>query len=196
VFVDESLWIRNVLERAPLEAGMTALDIGSSTQAFRTSVQPHIDLNVFAPLRRRGVVPVHLDARAETGVDIVADVTTLAGVERSFDLVICANLLEHVENRDATLCNVKRVVAPSGLLLVTVPHRYRLHADPIDTGFRPSAEALEQFVAWPDVLARETITIRAKQHYSGRRWLRRWFWPWQVACLLVRRPSAERAAAK
>jgi SAM-dependent methyltransferase len=194
VFVDESLWIRKALERAPLEAGMTVLDIGSSTYSFRTSVQPHIDCNVFAPLRQRGIVPVHLDARAEPGVDIVADVTTLAGVERRFDVVICANLLEHVIDRDATLESVKRVVAPSGLLLVTVPRRYRLHDDPIDTGFRPSAEALRKIVGWPEVLAQETVIIRAAQHYSGRRWLRRWFWPWQVACLLVRRPSVKSVA--
>ena len=76
MFVDESLWIRQALERARLAAGMTVLDIGSSTRVFRTLTQPHIDGNVFEPLRQRGIVPIHLDARAAEGVDIVADVAT------------------------------------------------------------------------------------------------------------------------
>lgn len=189
MFLDESLWIRAALDRARLDAGMTVLDIGSSTLAFRTVIQPHIDANVFSPLRRRGISPVHLDARAEPGVDIVADVTQLNGVNRSFDVVLCTNLLEHVVDRATTLHNVKRVVAPSGLLLLTVPHRYRLHQDPIDTGFRPSAEALVELVGWPQVLEQEIVTVRAKQHYSGKRWVRRWILPWQIACVLVRKPS-------
>ncbi len=190
VFVDESLWIRAALERVPLETGMTVLDIGSSTQVFRTVIQPHIDRNVFDPLRRRGVSPLHLDARAEPGVDIVADVTRLDGVDRSFDVVLCTNLLEHVVDRATTLHNVKRVVAPSGLLLLTVPRRYPLHQDPIDTGFRPSAEALVELVGWPEVLEQEVVTVRDHKHYSGRRWLRRWMLPWQISCLLVRKPTA------
>ena len=188
MFVDESLWIRVALERANLNAGMTVLDIGSSTRAFRTVTQPHIDGNVFEPLRQRGISPIHLDARAEPGVDIVADVTSLEGVDRCFDVVLCTNLLEHVVDRAATLQNVKRVVAPRGLLLLTVPRRYRLHQDPIDTGFRPSADELSQLVGWPEVLEREVVTVRAHQHYRGRRLLRRWLWPWQIACLLVRKP--------
>jgi SAM-dependent methyltransferase len=169
---------------------MTVLDIGSSTFEFRTVTQPHIDGNVFEPLRRRGISPIHLDARAEPGVDIVADVTSLKGVDRSFDVVLCTNLLEHVTDRDATLHHVKRVVAPSGLLVLTVPRRYRLHPDPIDTGFRPSANALIELVGWPEVLEREVVTVRARQHYRGRRRLRRWILPWQIACLLVRKPAA------
>ncbi len=190
MFVDESLWVQAALERARLRAGTTVLDIGSSTHAFRTVTQPHIDGNVFEPLRRRGIRPVHLDARAEPGVDIVADVTRLDGVDRCFDVVLCTNLLEHVVDRVATLQNVKRVVAPSGLLVLTVPHRYPLHQDPIDTGFRPDAAALSELVGWPEVLEREVVTVRAHRHYHGRRRLRRWILPWQIACVLARKPAA------
>jgi SAM-dependent methyltransferase len=189
VFVDESLWIRQALELARLDAGTTVLDIGSSTRVFRTLTQPHIDGNVFEPLRRRGIAVVHLDARAAEGVDIVADVARLDGVEQTFDVVLCTNLLEHVVDRTATLQHVKRVVAPRGLLLLTVPRRYRLHQDPIDTGFRPTPDDLDLLVGWGEVLAREVVTVRAQRHYTGARRLRRWILPWQVACLLARKPA-------
>jgi ubiquinone/menaquinone biosynthesis C-methylase UbiE len=188
VFVDESLWIRAALERAPLKAGMTVLDIGSSTLAFRTIVQPHIDANVFEPLRRRGIASIHLDSRAEAGVDIVTDVTRLDAIERTFDVVLCTNLLEHVVDRAMTLHNVKRVIAPAGLLVLTVPQRYRIHHDPIDTGFRPSAKALIELVGWPGVIQQENVTVRHPQHYLGKYWFRRWMLPWKIACLVVSKP--------
>jgi SAM-dependent methyltransferase len=190
VFVDESLWIRRALENQPLRAGMRVLDIGSSSLEFRTVVQPHIDENVFAPLRARGLAVVHVDARNEPGVDIVADVTTLAGVNDEYDLVLCTNLLEHVVDRPGTLANAKRVVRSRGLLLLTVPLRYPLHADPIDTGYRPHAGELERLLGWQDVKSSADVNVRARLHYRGPRWWRRWLLPWQIACLLAQKPDA------
>jgi hypothetical protein len=48
---------------------------------------------------------------------------------------------------------------------------------------------LDELVGWGDVLARELVTVRAKRHYTGARRMRRWFLPWQIACLLVRKPA-------
>ncbi|MDI1450703.1 methyltransferase domain-containing protein [Polyangium sp. 6x1] len=190
MFVDESAWIRDVLAGTEFPKGATVLDIGSSTLHFRTVVQPHLDRNVFAPLRARGLQVLHLDARPEPGVDIVADVTNLKGVERTFDLVLCTNLLEHVTDREATLRHVARVVAPGGLLVLTVPRRYPIHRDPIDTGYRPTAAELVALLGWPEVLRQEVLTIRAPEHYQGwKRALRRIFSPWQIACVLARKPG-------
>ncbi len=191
MFIDESLWIRDALERAPLRPGMTVLDVGSSTLEFRTRVQPHIERNVFGPLRSRGLVVTHLDARAEPGVDIVADVATLEGVDGSWDVVICTNLLEHVEDRGETVRNIQRVVKPAGMLVLTVPKRYPIHHDPIDTGFRPSARELRELLGWTDVLVEQDITVQSRAHYAGGRWFRRFLLPWQIACVLARKPAAQ-----
>lgn len=189
MFVDESEWIRGVLHAAQLPKCASVLDIGSSTLEFRTVMQPYVDRNVFAPLRAQGLNVLHLDAKAAPGVDIVADVTTLEGVDRTFDLVLCTNLLEHVTNRNATLGHVKRVVEKGGLLLLTVPKRYPIHPDPIDTGYRPRATELVSLLGWPEVLHAEDLTVRAREHYRGfSRMFRRFLFPWQIACVLARRP--------
>jgi len=187
VFVDESLWIQRALLALPLQAGMQVLDIGSSSLDFRTVVQPHIDRNVFGPLRERGLVVSHVDARNEPGVDIVANVETLEGVAEIYDLVLCTNLLEHVVDATRTLDHVKRVVGPRGHLLLTVPRRYPFHADPIDTGFRPSAAELRSLLEWRDIVAAEVVTVKAPLHYVNRPFYRRWFLPWQVSCVLARK---------
>jgi SAM-dependent methyltransferase len=193
VFVDEAQWLERALARLNLPVGSRLLDIGSSTLEFRTVVQPHIERHVFAPLRAQGVAVSHLDARNGVGVDIVTDITTLDGVRaEGFDAAICTSLLEHVENREHTVHNICRVLAPGGVLLLTVPLRYPLHFDPIDTGFRPTPEELSELVPWPEVIDRSVLTIRHPSHYKGARLPRRWFAPWQVACLVVRKPTSPR----
>jgi SAM-dependent methyltransferase len=189
MFVDEACWLEQILARLKLASGSKVLDIGSSTLSFRTVVQPHIDRHVFAPLRRRGVAISHLDARAEPGVDIVADITTLEGVPSDFDAVICTSLLEHVVDREDTARNICRVVKPGGTLILTVPRRYPLHADPIDTGYRPTPEQLSELVRWSDIVERRSLTIVDRAHYRGKRWPRRFVLPWQISCLVVRRPA-------
>jgi SAM-dependent methyltransferase len=187
MFVDEALWLRQVLARLELRSGSKVLDIGSSTLDFRTKVQPHIDEHVFAPLRAMGVAVSHLDARQDSGVDIVADITTLEGVPADFDVVICTSLLEHVVDRAETARNICRVVKPGGTLILTVPRRYPIHRDPIDTGYRPSPEQLSALIAWPEVLEKQVLTIRDAIHYRGLRALRRFLLPWQISCLVATR---------
>lgn len=188
MFIDEARWLQQVLAALELASGSKVLDIGSSTLQFRTEIQPHIDRHVFAPLRAQGVLVSHLDARAEPGVDMVADITTLEGVPSHFDAVICTSLLEHVLDRAETVKNICRVVKPGGALILTVPLRYPLHNDPIDTGYRPSPKELSELVGWPGVIERSSLTIREAAHYGGRRAYRRWILPWRVSCLVVRKP--------
>lgn len=191
MFVDEAQWLQRVLARLSLPRGSRLLDIGSSTLEFRTVVQPHIERHVFAPLRAQGVAVSHLDAQNAPGVDIVTDITTLDGVPAAgFDAAICTSLLEHVVNREHTVHNICRVLTPCGVLLLTVPLRYPLHFDPIDTGFRPTAEELSALVPWPEVIDCSVLTIRHPSHYKGTRLPRRWIAPWQVACLVVRKPTS------
>ena len=129
-------------------------------------VQPHIERHVFAPLRAQGVAVSHLDAREAPGVDIVSDITTLDAVPAAgFDAAICTSLLEHVENREHTVHNSGRVLAPGGVLLLTVPQRYPLNFDPIDTGFLPTPDEMSGLVPWSDVIERSVLTIRHTQHY-------------------------------
>src|SRR5439155_2471813 len=40
-----------------------------------------------------------------------------------FDMVLCLDLLEHVHKRDLVLTEIRRVLRPSGVLLLAVPNR-------------------------------------------------------------------------
>ncbi len=196
VFYEVALWLPEVLGRLPLGEGAAVLDIGSSTLAFRQVVQPHIDAEVHRPMRDRGAEIVHMDAKADEGVDVVADMTREdflpTMLSRQFDLVLCANLIEHVTDRSRTVTALRALVAPSGHLAVTVPHRYPFHADPIDTMFRPSPAELAKTLTAADfkVVDSADVPVVDPTKYVGRKAAVRRLVPplrWAQSCVLLQR---------
>ncbi len=120
-----------------LGPGDCVLDIGSSTLPYRRDTQPHIEHNVFGPLRARGVEVRALDVRAGEGIDYVYDLASPAfdpytSVGRTFSLVLCNNVLVHLADPHRGASALPSLVAPGGWLLVWTPERYRRVNDPID----------------------------------------------------------------
>ena len=141
----EAHWLAQRLAVVPDDELGAVLNVGSSTLLFRTQVQPFIDASVIGPLRARGIDIIHLDIRADAGVDLVGDLTDAAGSPalvaairaRGVRTLVCSNLLEHVVDRVAFCRQLEQLLPPGGRLLLTVPHGYPHHPDPIDTGYRP-----------------------------------------------------------
>lgn len=180
MLVSEATWIGAVLARLPVAP---LLNIGSSTSAFRTQEQPWVDARIFAPLRARDVPVTHVDLKADAGVDVVGDVSepdVRARLGSHWGVVLCSNLLEHVVERESLCLAFEELVAPGGHLVVTVPRRFPLHADPIDTGFRPKVAELAALFGRSELVSGEEVVDRRfrwyEQHYrdlgtGGRRTL-------------------------
>ena len=144
--IEEAAWIGDALASVPAAELDPMIELGSSTRDFRTRQQPHIDALIHAPLRDRGVRVVHSDLKAADGVDISGDFydpkvrAELKAVGAK--AVICCNMFEHVTDRGRLASVCDDILAPGGLLVVTVPHSYPVHLDPIDTYFRPAPEEI------------------------------------------------------
>lgn len=152
------------------------LNLGSSTARFRTVAKPHIEASLFAPLRRAGIEVVHCDIKQDDGVDLVGDVTDPGFAQtlmaRHFRAVLLANLLEHVRDPAAIASACEHIAGPGGLILATVPQSYPFHADPIDTGYRPSPRALAALFPASEAICLATIeggTFGDRMSAQGRR---------------------------
>ncbi len=204
--IEESLWIRARLAKMDLPVDSDILDIGSSDSHYRQSLEPHIDENVFLPLRARGLNIVHMDIKSGQGIDIAADIEDPAAAARitgAFGLVICANMLEHVNDVRVTAKNVAGLVPAGGYLLVTAPLKWPRHNDPIDNSYRVSDEGLQELFAGYfdfEVISSEVLDIRNRKHYVGAsrhplwRYRKFRFWRrclrsfrWKISCLLIKR---------
>lgn len=87
-----------------------------------------------------------VDLSAGDNVDVVLDLTRdFADVDealghRTFGTVVCASVLEHVENVWAMASNITRLVEPGGRLFLSVPMSWRFHGYPSDYWrFTPNA---------------------------------------------------------
>jgi SAM-dependent methyltransferase len=133
-----------------LPPGATCLNIGSSTGEFRKVAQPHIQDRLIRPLEEAGVRLVHCDMKVDEGVDEVGDI--LDPEFRSHlkrhraQLLICSNLLEHLEDPRAFARACGDLVVEGGYGLFSVPFSYPYHPDPIDTMLRPSPRELAEFL--------------------------------------------------
>lgn len=218
MFSSEAARLREIL----LAAGEISplLNLGSSTGEFRTVEKPHIDAELFAPLRKAGIEIVHCDLKPAPGVDIAGDIldpqlqASLSA--RGLRCVLMSNLLEHVIERESVAGASEAIVGTGGLILATVPASYPYHADPIDTGYRPTSRELAALFGNSTVLLAEEIegeSYREQMREQGvspamelirtllwaiaapvrpktaRARLSRWFWyrnPYRVSVALLR----------
>lgn len=95
------------------------LDVGTSTGT---------NLRLLTGLGFSNVVGVELNpdaaefARKKTGVEVVvADSTALPFENNEFDCVFATDVIEHIENDEAALKELARVLRPGGKLIITVP---------------------------------------------------------------------------
>jgi hypothetical protein len=171
MFEAEAIRLREILlaegDISPL------LNLGSSTRAFREQAKPHIERELFAPLRPAGVTVLHSDLKQADGVDLAGDImdpavrADLKG--RGFRALLIANMLEHVRDRAAVTAACEEIVGPGGLILATVPSSFPYHADPIDTGYRPTpAELAAAFAGSEPVLTEDVRGRTYKEDIAAR----------------------------
>jgi SAM-dependent methyltransferase len=103
---------------------MKTLDIGSGTGYTTLSVlagseitcvdshQPNLDCVANLAKANQREVPVLLNCSA----------SSLPVPNASFDVVMCSEVLEHLENDDAVVAEIARVLKPQAMALITVPY--------------------------------------------------------------------------
>ncbi len=96
------------------------LDAGAGREAYRHILEP----------RGKAYVGMDLVVRSTDGV--IGDVQGLPFREGTFDTVFCSQVLEHVPDPERALAEFKRVLAPGGVLILSVPHISWLHNEPHD----------------------------------------------------------------
>ncbi|WNG19034.1 class I SAM-dependent methyltransferase [Cystobacter fuscus] len=214
----EARWLARQLQSMDVARVSPLLNVGSSTRYFREVQQPWIHRELFAPWQSRGGQVIHQDLKPEQGVDVVGSLTDPQCRSRLGALgirsVCCTSVLEHVPDREDFARQVAGLVAPGGVLLVTVPHAFPWHPDPIDTMFRPTVT--EVAALFPDLrlVAGDVVPcgtlwhlvaadlpramkrlIRPEQGTGAgpRESLTQWLWPWLVRPFEVTCAVFERA---
>jgi len=73
-----------------------------------------------------------LDMNSEFQPTVLGDAHRLPFKDDIFNGVKCTELLEHVEYPEKVIKEVARVLKPSGVLILSMPFNFPIHADPYD----------------------------------------------------------------
>lgn len=144
MFAEESKWIWEVIKEGI--SGRLILDVGAGSPEYRNEKQPYI-AKLYRQMAGSGAEIKTFDFNADNGAEITADICDedlLNKVKQRFDVVIAANILEHVEDIETAAKNLCGLVKSQGRLVVTVPKTLPRHPHPIDNGWRPNAEELAE----------------------------------------------------
>jgi SAM-dependent methyltransferase len=109
---------------AAIPAGSRVIDLGGHRDRKRGDFD----------IRRYPFEVLCVNVSDDCGADLIADAAALPLQANRYDVVICAELLEHVPSPPAVLSEAYRVLAPGGTLLACTPFLYHIHADPHDFG--------------------------------------------------------------
>ncbi len=93
--------------------GMTVLNLGSGPKVLGENI-------------------INVDMFPYGGVSIVADVCTVPLADASVDMILCDELVEHVESVDLLFAEVRRLLRPGGLVYFSIPFLYPFHSSPVD----------------------------------------------------------------
>ncbi len=115
--------VSSIRKHAP-ELGGRLVDIGCGQKPYRELFK-HVDsytgLDIDSPqARMSGVADDFYDGR------------TFPYVDGRFDSALCSEVLEHIFTPDEFLAEIRRVMKPDGLLLLTVPFVWDEHMQPHD----------------------------------------------------------------
>ena len=87
----------------------------------------------FGPLFSETIRHVGMDIACDTDADVVHDLETKWPMEDgSFDLVLMSEVMEHLGDPEHALAESARVLRPGGLLYISTPFAFPLHARPHD----------------------------------------------------------------
>jgi SAM-dependent methyltransferase len=91
------------------------------------------DLRYLDLYERAANVVVGLDVQARSpAVSVLGSATRLPFQDEVFDIVVCSEVIEHVDRPKNVLADVDRVLKPGGVFLLTFPFLHGLHETPND----------------------------------------------------------------
>ena len=170
---EEAKYVAGHLKELTKERGGTILNLGSSSKHFREKQQPHIDRELFSPLRKGNIRLIHSDIKEEEGVDIPGNIFDVNIQEKlraeKPDIILLCNMLEHlpVEQRGRIPKIINDILEIGSVVIITVPFSYPLHMDPIDTYYRPMPrEILSLFQSYEVVDAKIVTSTNYYREYK------------------------------
>jgi len=130
-------WIRDVLTQIP--AGLKILDAGAGDQHHKQwcSHLEYVSQDSAQYDGKGNGVGFHTGTYEYGKLDIYSDIVAIPREDKSFDAVLCTEVLEHIPNPEEAIKELSRLLKPKGRLILSAPFNSLTHFAPqhFVTGF-------------------------------------------------------------
>lgn len=116
-------WLDTFLNAFSNEMRGMVIDLGGKRENKR---------GTFKPPEQQAQAWWYINLDRDTIPSILADVTRTPLQAQSVDCILCTEVLEHLPNPQACVDEMHRLLRNDGLVLISVPFFYPVHADPYD----------------------------------------------------------------
>jgi SAM-dependent methyltransferase len=173
-------WPRKVSRRRPypfLEKQLREIPLGASV--LNIGAGGGYDELVRRVAKERGYEVRSSDIDSERSPDLIDDICASRLEDASVDVIVMADVLEHVQDPFAAASEIRRILKPGGALLLVVPFFFPIHASPHDY-FRFTEYGLKHLFARLEIVAFErrdnwlqALLMSAGRiaHERGQAWL-------------------------
>ncbi len=116
--------IEFIKESAPKYAHGTLVDIGCGVKPYKSIFASYVDKHIGIDLEQ--------SPHGSFYVDVIANAYDTTLKESSCDLILCSEVLEHLEEPGKALCEMNRILKKKGIIILTVPFFWHIHEAPKD----------------------------------------------------------------
>ena len=140
------IWITETRLRKHLNEAVSTFRIQTSDKWLDVGCGERPYESLFPPGAYTGVdVAISGRPASMKNPDFYYDGRTLPFSDKSFDGVLCTQVLEHVPNPEALFTEIHRVLRPGGRLILSAPFLWQEHEEPYDF-FRFSSFGLRELL--------------------------------------------------
>lgn len=155
-----------VLERIRQTAvgGGRALEIGPGSGVYLPFLAQQFESVTATDIEKEFLANVRQLAQSIGGISVVEDDITSSRLPSGhFDLVLCSEVIEHIENSDRVLRNIHRILDANGSLILTTPQKYSVLELVARIAFLPGIRWLVEAVYAEPVLEMGHINLMTRR---------------------------------
>jgi len=118
-------WIIDTLHRYAADRFESAIEVGPGSGIYLPVLAELCDTVIAADIEMQYLERAKELAAQYRNIQIaVDDITATALPMGAFDLVLCTEVIEHIANSTMAIANMRKLLKPGGLLVLSTPQRY------------------------------------------------------------------------
>jgi SAM-dependent methyltransferase len=120
-------WVLDAIRRHKTDSMRYALEIGPGSGVYLPTLASLFDTVTAADIESAFLEQARHLGHNLRNIKVIEDNIVNSGfASGSFDLILCSEVIEHIEDSAAALAQIGRIIKPDGVLILSTPQKYSL----------------------------------------------------------------------